>query len=162
MIIDSDIFLDTNILVHYTFKDFEPTKHNECRKVIELLRTTKIQMNISTQVLREFYAVVTRKRYFKSPLEPKAAKDQILYFSSVFNVAGITTDVISRLIPLIEKYEIKGQDIHDATVVATMLDIGNDILLSYNKNDFSDFQEIKTIDPAELLNEWYPSFDPGQ
>ncbi len=68
MIIGSDIFLDTNILVHYTFKDFEPNKHTECRKVIEQLRTTNIQMNISTQVLREFYAVVTGKKYFKSPL----------------------------------------------------------------------------------------------
>ncbi len=151
MITGSDIFLDTNILVHYTFKDFEPTKHTDCRRVIEQLRTTNIKMNISTQVLREFYAVVTGKRYFKSPLEPNVAKDQILYFSSVFNVAGITIDVISRLIPLIEKYEIKGQDIHDATIVATMLDIGNDTLLSYNKKDFGNFQEIKTIDPTELF-----------
>jgi hypothetical protein len=81
------------------------------------------------------------------------------YIASVSHTTRLTP--YSRLIPLLEKYEIKGQDIHDATVVATMLDIGNDTLLSYNKKDFGNFQEIKTIDPTELLNELSLLPDPG-
>lgn len=87
MITESELFLDTNILVHYTFKDFEPKKHEECRKIIANLVDNKIRIFISTQVLREFFAVVTGKRYFSSPLDPVTAKDQIVYFSSVFEVA---------------------------------------------------------------------------
>lgn len=67
-------------------------------------------------------------------------------------MADINQDVISKLVSLIEKYKIKGQKIHDATIAATMLESGNSTLLSYNKRDFSNFKEIKTIEPIELLN----------
>ncbi len=117
MITESEIFLDTNILVHYTFKDFEPEKHEECRNIIAKLLGKNIRIFISTQVLREFFAVVTGKRYFSSPLDPVAAKDQVLYFSSVFEVAEVTRDVISQLSTLIEKYQVKGQLIHDAEIM---------------------------------------------
>lgn len=152
MITESEIFLDTNILVYYTFKDFDPVKYDECREVIDKLREKNIEINISTQILREFYAVVTASKYFETPLEPDAAKEQILYFTSAFNVADINHDVISKLASLIEKYKIKGQKIHDTTIVATILNSGNSTLLSYNKKDFINFQEIKTIVPIELLN----------
>jgi predicted nucleic acid-binding protein len=152
MITESEIFLDTNILVHYTFTDFDAVKYAECREVIDKLRGKDIEIAISTQILRGFYAVVTASKYFETPLEPDAAKEQILYFTSTFNVADITQDAISELTSLIEKYKIKGQKIHDVTIVATMLNIGNSTLLSYNKRDFVNFNEIKTIEPIELLN----------
>ena len=151
MITGSDIFLDTNILVYYTFKDFDPIKHLECRETIDKLRNANIQISISTQVLREFYAVVTGKKYFKSPLEPKVAKEQVISFSTQFNVLDINQDVLSQLIILIEKYEIRGQQVHDATIAAAMLTQSYNTLLSYNKKDFAVFQEINTIAPPELL-----------
>jgi predicted nucleic acid-binding protein len=152
MITESEIFIDTNILVYYTFRDFDPIKYAECRELIDKLKEKNIGINISTQILREFYAVVTTSRYFENPLEPDTAKEQILYFTSAFNVADINHDVILKLISLIEKYKMKGQKIHDTTIVATMLNIGNSTLLSYNKRDFINFHEIKTIEPNELLN----------
>lgn len=153
MTTSSEIFLDTNLLVYYTFKDFEPVKHEESRKVIDKLRETNTRVTITTQNLREFYAVVTGKKYFKSPLTPKAAGEQILIFSSVFNVADITQDVIFRLIPLAEKYKVKGRQIYDTTIVATMLHLGAGTVLTYNKKDFIKFREIRTIEPSDLLGE---------
>jgi predicted nucleic acid-binding protein len=46
MITGSEIFLDTNILVYYTFKDFEPVKHKECRELIDALKRKDIEMTI--------------------------------------------------------------------------------------------------------------------
>jgi predicted nucleic acid-binding protein len=152
MIIESEIFIDTNILVYYTFKDFDPVKYAECRELIDKLKEKNIGINISTQILREFYAVVTTTRYFETPLEPDTAKDQILYFTSAFNAADVNHDVISKLTDLIEKYKIKGQKVHDTTIVAAMLNSGISTLLTYNKRDFANFNEIKAIEPNELLN----------
>jgi predicted nucleic acid-binding protein len=95
---------------------------------------------------------VTAGKYFKTPLSPGVAKKQILYFTSAFNVSDINQDVISKLLSLVEEYDIKGQKIHDATIVAAMLESGNSTLLSYNKKDFVNYKQIKTIEPIELLN----------
>jgi|GEM_PF-848930 len=148
----SEVFIDTNILVYSTLEDFDREKYLECRQALNQFQENDFSLNISTQVLREFYGVVTGKKYLKTPLEPDAAKNQLIYFMSVFNVIEISHEVILKLIKLIDKYKIIGQKIHDATIAATMLNSNIDTLLSYNRRDFVVFDEIKIVEPTEVLN----------
>jgi hypothetical protein len=67
------------------------------------------KMNISTQVLREFYAVVTGKRYFKSPLEPKVANPGqygILVPGKIFSPFHFFTLVESALLIFVGQFHL--------------------------------------------------------
>lgn len=67
------IFLDTNILV-YAFDKDEPKKR---QRVLDLLTRPKPQWRfvVSTQVMQEFFAVVTRK--FSPPMPAEVAREAL-------------------------------------------------------------------------------------
>ena len=54
---DYKIFIDTNILVYASLEDYEKGKHIQSYNALSKLNETNNQIFISTQVLREFYAV---------------------------------------------------------------------------------------------------------
>ena len=54
---DYKYFIDTNILVYASLEDYEKEKHLISNNVLSKLNKNKNQVFISTQILREFYAV---------------------------------------------------------------------------------------------------------
>lgn len=84
-------FLDTNVLVSL-FDTAEPEKQARAREVIA--DDTLIPV-VSTQVLGEFYVVVTRK--LMHPLEPADAASAVADFSRFFVVATDATMVSNAI-----------------------------------------------------------------
>ena len=144
------IFLDTNILVHASLEDYEKEKYKVCSEILKNLINSNSQIFISTQILREFFAVVTNKKYMKNPLSVIDANNQIRFFQSNLNVLSVTEDVINHLLKLTEKYNITGQKVHDTTITATMIEYSLTEILTYNKLDFDVFNEIKVILPENI------------
>lgn len=142
---DYKIFIDTNVLVYATLLDFDPVKNKAALNTLNRLRKQKSELFISTQILREFYAVVTNKKYLQNPLTPKQANEQINFFISTFNVLSVTENIFPFLAVISEKYNITGQQIHDMAIVATML--ANDIntIYTFNIKDFKNSKEIKLL-----------------
>lgn len=151
MTTDFEIFLDTNILVHSSLKDLDIDKNVDCQKVLKKMYEMELPIYISTQVLREYYGVVTAARYIEKPLAPGVAKEQVLNFVSEFNLLEIDQEVIEKLLELAEEHEIKGKQIHDATIAATMHCHEIPTLLTYNRKDFVNFSHIEIFSPAELM-----------
>ena len=141
------IFIDTNILVYISLSDFDSVKHLESLKILNDLNKDETGLYISTQVIREFYAVDTNQKYLMKPLSPKQANAQIDFLKKEFNVLVINEHVISILQSLLLKFNIKSQAVHDTTIVATMKNFGLSNLLTYNKKDFTKFKEINIIVP---------------
>ena len=151
MKIESKVFLDTNILVYATLFDFEPNKHNQSNNSIKNLSKNNHQIYISTQILREFYAVVTNKKYLNNPLSIQDAKAQIDFFSKSFEILPIDLNTITKLKELLLHHEIRGQKIHDTTIAASMLEYGINQLFTYNLKDFKVFDEINVLSPEEYV-----------
>ena len=84
----SRIFLDTNILVH-THDNSDPVKRARAKSVISGLEGTPMVPVISTQVLQEFYNVLTRKL----GLSPAAGKDAIEQLAEIETIS-ITRAII--------------------------------------------------------------------
>lgn len=147
---DYKIFLDTNILVHASLNDYDKDKYLICSKILKKIISSNFQIFISTQILREFFAVVTNKKYLKNPLSVNDANKQIRFFINNFNILPVNEDVINQLLTLTEKYNVTGQNIHDTTIVASMLEFGLVDILTYNKKDFEIFREIKVIIPEDF------------
>jgi len=133
------------VLVYATLLDFDPVKNKEATTVLNKLRKTKSELFISTQILREFYAVVTNDKYLKNPLTPKQANEQIKFFINTFNTLPVTENIFPLLAVLSEKYNITGQKIHDTAIVATMLTNELKTIYSFNIKDFKNIKEINLL-----------------
>lgn len=140
-------FLDTNILVYLTLRDFDEEKHRISTKLLTDLYRGNKQLVISTQILREFYAVVTNTNYLENPLTPTQANSQIDYFKSVFGVYSIDLNVIKELQKIMIENQVKGQNIHDATIAATMKANNIETIWTFNQKDFNRFERVNAIKP---------------
>ncbi len=140
------IFLDTNVLIYQTFEDFDEKLHKDARNTLEHLSENDYEIYISSQVLREFFAVATNRKFFKKPLSVEEAVLKIEEFENNFTVLYDSANSLSRLKELVQRYQIKKQDIHDANIVATM--VTNDLkeIYSFNRKDFIDYEEIKLFE----------------
>lgn len=87
---EPDILIDTNVLV-YAYDRSEPEKQRIALDTLDRLSQSG-HGALSTQVLGEFYAVVTRK--FNEPLSPSEARAHIENYLASWPVLPLTPFVI--------------------------------------------------------------------
>lgn len=102
-------------------------------------------MWISRQVIREYLVQITHPKTFVSPLSIGEIKRQVEAIQSLFHVADESAEVTAQLMSILEAYPTRGKQIHDANIVATMLAMGIDTLLTFNRGDFKRFDDRITI-----------------
>ncbi|MGH7884672.1 MAG: PIN domain-containing protein [Thermodesulfobacteriota bacterium] len=95
------VFIDTNVAV-YLFDNGSPEKQKEARNIFSSVKY-RGKLLISTQVLHEFYVVVTKK--LSTPLDPKAA-DKAVQNLAALQVVQIDTEMIMSAINLLQKEKI--------------------------------------------------------
>lgn len=129
------IFIDTNVLIYHSFEDFDEEKHKDAHIGLEYLAENNYEIFVSSQVLREFFAIATNEKFFKRQLNKE--------FEDNFTVLFDTRSSLSELRQIVIKYQIKKQDVHDANIVATMITNGIKNIFSFNRKDFIYYKEIK-------------------
>jgi predicted nucleic acid-binding protein len=140
------IFIDTNVLIYSTFPDFEPEKHSRSLGILNQLLLSGTPLFVSSQILREYFAISTNSSIFKKPLNHKQALGKIQEFLKRFTLLLEKETTIQTLMELIEKYAVSRQKIHDLNIVAIMIDHGISQLLTYNKKDFKRIRSITTCE----------------
>ncbi len=143
---DSPVFLDTNVLVYSVIP--ESPRCFEARRLIERLDELGCELWISRQVLREFFAVVSRP----GVLATKATQTEILGvlrgFERRYCIAEEQSLVTEQLYLLLDQVPVGGRQIHDANLVATMLSYDVRRLATYNAADFRRFGSLIEIIPS--------------
>jgi hypothetical protein len=76
-----------------------------------------------------------------------AAINDVHRFRTMFRVAEDRASVLDRLIEILSAHRVAGRQVHDANVVATMLDCRVHRLLTFNGADFKRFVPLIEIDP---------------
>ena len=104
-------FIDTNILV-YAFADTGDERHAVARSLVEELLNRQ-SAAVSVQVLREFYAVATRKA--KKPVPRHELIPLINDLSHACRVVDDTLAQLERALDILESHDIS---IWDACIVA--------------------------------------------
>ena len=139
------IFLDTNILAYATSPD--SPFHAPARAGLMALAHDGHLGAISGQVLREYYATVTRPAPGAPlpPLEPVIAN--IARFQAAYLVLDDTSQVTQTLLTLVQSIPVGGRQIHDANLVATMLTYGITTLYTHNVAHFTRFTGLITVQP---------------
>jgi toxin-antitoxin system PIN domain toxin len=131
------VFVDTNVLI-YAGRP-ESVQHGAALAALERLEMEGCSFWISSQVLREYLAVVTRPQSMMPALPMAEAIADVRHFMDLFDIVEDRPTILDRLLRIVTAYPVAGKQIHDAHLVATMVDYGIDRLLTFNRRDFERF-----------------------
>lgn len=141
----SPLFVDTNVLVYFTFIHF--AEHQPARQRIAKCESLPAVLWTSRQVLREFLAVATQPG-FLTPLPPFTfLADAVRAFENQFQVAADDAEVTALLLELAENPGARGKQVHDANIVATLRRHRISHLLTHNITDFRRYAPWVTVVP---------------
>ena len=133
--------IDTNIIVHAYNKD--SPNHNKAKTIVkELIEGKHV---ISVQNILEFYSAITKR--VTTPLKPKIAKEKAfnLYKSNAKKIIS-NYNAIHKGIELAADHNLRGGEIFDAILVATMLEYDIEIIITENEDHFKNYP-IKVENP---------------
>ncbi|MGH6919593.1 MAG: type II toxin-antitoxin system VapC family toxin [Geminicoccaceae bacterium] len=132
------MFVDTNILIYAT----RPSSsfHERAKSALAAADASEPRKAVSRQVLREYLAVVTRPSGGSEALSMTEALADVAAFAADFEVLEDGPEVARRLVELCRTVRLAGRQVHDASIVATMLAHGEDRLLTLNRSDFQRFE----------------------
>lgn len=131
-------FVDTNVLV-YAVDDADPAKRDAAREILgDPVRAASLV--VSTQVLAEFYAVVTRR--LETPL-PAAEAERAVHRLSGLAVASLDAGTVTAAV---SRAAVGGISIWDSLIVQAAIESGCAVLLS------EDLQDGALIDGVRVEN----------
>jgi len=137
--------VDTNLLVYSTVSGnpwFE-----ESHRWLTALQEQEILLCVTTQILREYLVVLTRGNVFETNFTVEEAVSELEALLPSVIVLEETTDSARRLRDIVRRYQVRGKQIHDANIVATMLNFGVTRLATFNRADFERYKEISLETP---------------
>jgi predicted nucleic acid-binding protein len=143
----SAVFVDTNILIYAALR--QSPLNPQAKERLKRLGEQGIPVWISRQVIREFLAAMTRSRELVEEVPLEALLELVHYLEAHFLVADEGPHVTARLLELIERIPVRGKQVHDANVVATMLAYDVHNLLTHNTADFARYSDLITVLPLE-------------
>ena len=132
-------FFDTNILV-YLFDAGAPAKQRRAREILTQ-HTLAGETLLSTQVLQEFYVVVTRK--LATPLDPGAAYQPVRELAVM---PSVRVD-IPLILSAIQLSRSKRLSFWDGLIVQSALEGGASILYSEDMQDGQVFETLRIENP---------------
>jgi len=132
-------FFDTNILV-YLFDAGAPAKQRRAREILTQ-HTLAGETLLSTQVLQEFYVVVTRK--LATPLDPDAAYQAVRELAVM---PSVRVD-IPLILSAIQLSRSKRLSFWDGLIVQSALEGGASILYSEDMQDGQVFETLRIENP---------------
>jgi predicted nucleic acid-binding protein len=130
----SPVFVDTNILVYFTFAYF--AEHQAARRRLSEYESLPVRLWTSRQVLREFLSVATRPSFLTPLPSPQFLAKAVEAFENRFEIAVDDREVTARLLELVENPGAQGKQVHDANIVATMRRHRIPYLVTHNTADF--------------------------
>ena len=131
-------FVDTNIWV-YTVDAADATRRRRALEVVG--PASAYELVLSTQVLAEFYAVVTRK--LDTPLAPTAARALATQMAT-FTVVSVDAPLV---LSAIEAGAAWGISVWDALIVRAAEIAGCAILLTEDLADGGTYGSVRVVNP---------------
>jgi predicted nucleic acid-binding protein len=137
--------VDANVLV-YAF-DVKAPQHVASRTLLDAARTGATTLYVTSQVLCEFYSIVTNARRVVNPRTSSDALAAISDLLGFLRVLPVPVTAIDELMALLLRNPVIGGEIFDLPIVATMKLNGIPRIYTFNTEDFKPFQEIEAFMP---------------
>jgi predicted nucleic acid-binding protein len=133
------VFIDTNVLVAATVVTHP--SHATAVSLLSRLIADQTPLAISSQICREFLVVLTRQPVEGRTFTTDEALAALGRWRSSCAVLGEDQVVLTELLELVRRHGVRGKQVHDANVVATMRANGIARLATFNLADFQRFED---------------------
>jgi len=139
--------LDANILAYAVNAD--APQHAASRALLEAARNPSIALYVTSQILCEFYSLITNPRRVAVASSPTSALrmiSAILAFPGL-HVLPTPARAVVAWMELLRRHPVTGGDVFDLQIVATMQ--ANDVqrIYTFNTDDFEVFPELTVVTP---------------
>ena len=139
--------LDANILAYAVNAD--APQHAASRALLEAARNPSIALYVTSQILCEFYSLITNPRRVAVASSPTSALrmiSAILAFPGL-HVLPTPARAVVGWMELLQRHPVTGGDVFDLQIVATMQANGVQRIYTFNTADFEVFPELTVVTP---------------
>jgi len=137
------IFVDTNILVFANVLN-SPFHEKAKAKLIELI-DNEYELYISNQIIREYLSVLSRPDANGKRIVDELLINDIKRFRTEYYVLFENNQTLNYLQMLLTYCPTGGKQIHDANLVATMIENELKVLFTHNIADFKRFSKYISV-----------------
>jgi predicted nucleic acid-binding protein len=137
--------IDTNVLVYAL--DADAPQHAVSRALLEEARDGSASLYVTSQILCEFYSIVTNARRVARPRSPADASSAISGLLAFLNVLPVPARAVEGWLGLLRRNPVTGGDIFDLQIIATMQENGVQRIYTFNTEDFAAFRELSVVMP---------------
>lgn len=141
---ERDVFLDTSVLIAATV-DAHPS-HAVASSWVEQAGQAGLELCISPQVCREFLVVLTRQPVSERVFSLEEAVSALNAWRLGCRMLDEGAAVLEQLVGLVEQHQVRGKQVHDCNIVATMLVNGVQRLATRNAADFRRYAGLIELD----------------
>ena len=127
--------------------DADAPQHAASRALLEAARDSSATLYVTSQILCEFYSIVTNARRVPKPRSPDDAIRAISDLLAFVHVLPIPARTVEGWLDLLRRHPVSGGDVFDLQIVATMLANGVKRIYTYNAGDFEKFPELAVVNP---------------
>lgn len=138
--------VDANVLV-YAF-DTNAPQYLASRNLLDAARTGTATLYVTSQVLCEFYAVVTNPRRVLNPRTAASAIAAISDLLLFLQVLPVPTRTVEGWLEMLRRRPVTGGAVFDLQLAAAMMANGVSRIYTFNTDDFKPFPEIETLTPC--------------
>jgi predicted nucleic acid-binding protein len=138
---------DANIFA-YAFNADAP-QHTASRALLESARDPLSVLYVTSQILCEFYSVITNPRRV---VTASSSAEALSIISALLALRGllvlpIPANAVAGWMDLLKRRPVTGSKVFDLQIVATMLANGVNRIYTYNSDDFEVFPELAVVEP---------------
>ena len=137
--------VDANVLVYAL--DADAPLHAAARALLETGRNGSTTLYVTSQILCEFYSIVTNARRVPKPRSSADALSAIAGLLGFLHVLPVPVHTVDGWLDLLHRHPVTGGDVFDLQIVATMLANGVQRIYTFNMGDFEVFSELSVLTP---------------
>jgi hypothetical protein len=141
------VAVDANILVYAVYRD--TPQHAASRAWLERAVRGEVKICLTSQVLAEFFAIVTNPKRVSDPRTPD---DAVTAIEAALALPGTTLlpvlpQVTSRWLEMLRHHPVRGGAVFDLQLIATLAANGVDRICTFNRADFEGFPGLEIVTP---------------
>jgi len=137
--------IDANVLVYAM--DADAPQHAASRALLESARDRSATLYVTSQIICEFYSIVTNSRRVPKPRSPAETITAISGLLAFLRVLPVPAYMVEGLVGLLRRHPVSGGEIFDLQIVATMKANGIQRIYTFNTDDFEAFSELEVVTP---------------
>jgi uncharacterized protein len=137
--------IDANVLVYAM--DADSPQHSASRALLDSARVSSTTLYVTSQILCEFYSIVTNRRRVRNPRTVEEAVKAIAGLLAFLHVLPIPARAVEGWLDLLRRHPVTGGEVFDLQIIATMQANGIQRIYTFKSDDFRTFSELRILNP---------------